>query len=259
MSAELKASRHHATLILTLSNPTAKNALHPDMYAATIEALSTAERDPTVRVVILTGENRFFCSGGNLNRLLENRAKEKAVQAQSIDQLNGWIDALRGCTKPIIAAVDGAAAGAGFSLALACDLIVAGSSAKFLMAYVKVGLTPDGGGTWFLTRALPRQLATEILIEGKPVSAERLHQVGIVNKIVPDGTALEAAIAWADELTELSPHAMERIKTLVADAEANTLPEQLEAEKHSFVEALHHPDAREGIDAFLAKRKPTYR
>ena len=158
------------------------------MYAAAIETLTTAERDDSIRAVVLTGADNFFCAGGNLNRLLENRALEQSVQADAIDRLHGWIDALRACPKPVIAAVEGAAAGAGFSLALACDLIVAGASAKFVMAYVQVGLTPDGGGSWFLTRALPRQLASEILLEGKPVPAPRLQALGLVNRVVPDGT-----------------------------------------------------------------------
>lgn len=259
MSAELKASRRDGTLILTLSNPGARNALHPDMYAAAIETLSTAERDDTVRAVVLTGADNFFCAGGNLNRLLENRALPRSVQAESIDNLHRWIDALRDCPKPVIAAVDGAAAGAGFSLALACDLIVAGNSAKFVMAYVKVGLTPDGGASWFLSRALPRQLATEIIIEGKPVLASRLHQLGLVNRLVADGTALDAALAWADELALLSPNAVERIKGLIGEAQSNTLPQHFEAEKHSFVDSLHHRDALEGIGAFLEKRPPRYR
>jgi enoyl-CoA hydratase/carnithine racemase len=259
MSAELKASRQDATLILTLSNPGAKNALHPDMYAAAIETLSTAERDDSIRAVILTGANRFFCSGGNLNRLLENRGKDKSAQAESIDHLNGWIEAIRDCPKPVIAAVEGAAAGAGFSLALACDLIVAGASAKFVMAYVKVGLTPDGGGSWFLTQALPRQLATEILIEGKPVLAPRLHELGLINKLTADGAALDTALAWADELAALSPNAVERIKVLTREAQDNTLDQHFESEKRHFVESLHHRDAQEGISAFLEKRKPHYK
>jgi enoyl-CoA hydratase/carnithine racemase len=259
MSAELKASRRDATLILTLSNPGARNALHPDMYAAAIETLSTAERDTSVRAVVLTGADNFFCAGGNLNRLLENRAKDKSVQAQSVDTLAGWIQALRDCPKPVIAAVDGAAAGAGFSLALACDFIVAGESAKFVMSYARVGLTPDGGGSWFLTRALPRQLATEMMLEGRPVLATRLHQLGLVNRLVPDNSALDAALSWADELAELSPRASERIKHLVREAQTNSLDAQLEAEKHSFVESLHHADGREGITAFLDKRKPQYK
>jgi enoyl-CoA hydratase/carnithine racemase len=259
MPAELQASRRDATLVLTLSNPGLRNVLHPDMFAAAIETLSTAERDDTLRAVVLTGADNFFSAGGNLNNLLENRAREQAAQAESLDQLHGWIEAIRDCPKPVIAAVEGAAAGAGFSLALACDMIVAGASAKFLMAYVKAGLTPDAGASWFLTRALPRQLATEMLIEGKPVLASRLHELGIVNKVVPDGSALDAALNWADELAELSPNAVERIKSLVREAENNTLPRHLETEKLNFVESLHHRDGQEGISAFLEKRKPNYK
>jgi len=173
--------------------------------------------------------------------------------------LHGWIEAIRDCPKPVIAAVEGGAAGAGFSLALACDLIVAGASAKFLMAYVKAGLTPDAGASWFLTHALPRQLATEMLIEGKPVAASRLLELGIVNKVVPDGTVMDAALSWADELAQLSPNAVERIKSLVREAEGNALSRQLESEKLNFVESLYHEDALEGISAFLQKRKPVYK
>lgn len=259
MSAELKASRRDATLILTLSNPGSRNALHPDMYAAGIEAMTTAERDPSVRAVVLTGSDCFFCSGGNLNRLMENRVKPQSVQAEAIDSLHNWIEAIRACRKPVIAAVDGAAIGAGFSLALACDLIVASASAQFIMSYVKVGLTPDGGASWFLRQALPRQLANEILMEGKPIEAERLHAAGIVNRLAPDGKALDAALDWADELGALSPNSLGRIKTLVQEAESNSLAEHFEAEKSSFIESLYHRDAQEGITSFLEKRKPNYR
>jgi enoyl-CoA hydratase/carnithine racemase len=259
MSAELQASRRDATLILTLSNPGAKNMLHPDMYAAAIETLSTAERDDSIRAVILTGADNFFCAGGNLSRLLESRNKDKAETAEIIDNLRGWVEAIRDCPKPVIAAVEGAAAGAGFSLALACDMIVAGASAKFVMAYSQVGLTPDGGGSWFLAQSLPRQLATEILIEGKPVLSPRLYELGVVNKVVPDGTALDAALSWSDELAMLSPNAVERIKSLVCDAPGNALSQHFEAEKQHFVECLHHRDAQEGISAFLEKRKPHYK
>ncbi|HEY8609421.1 MAG TPA: enoyl-CoA hydratase [Noviherbaspirillum sp.] len=259
MSAELQASRRDNTLILTISNPGARNALHPDMYAAAIETLSTAERDDSIRAVVLTGADGFFCSGGNLNRLLENRSKDPSVQAESIDRLHGWIEAIRDCPKPVIAAVEGVAAGAGFSLALACDLIVAGAAARFVMAYVKVGLTPDGGGSWFITRALPRQLAAEILLDGKPQEARRLHELGVINRLVTDGGAIDAALAWADELAAQSPNALERIKSLTHEAQVNTLSQHFESEKRHFVESLHHRDAQEGIAAFLEKRKPQYK
>src|SRR3569623_1853513 len=181
MSAELQASRRDATLILTLSNPGARNALHPDMYAAAIETLSTAERDDSIRAVILTGADNFFCAGGNLHRLLEYRVKEQAAQEQAVDNLHGWIEAIQDCPKPVIAAVEGGAAGAGFSLALACDMIVCAASSAFAMPNVRAGLTPEGAGTWLLCRSLPRQLAAELLFDGKPLAATRLHAVGIVN------------------------------------------------------------------------------
>jgi enoyl-CoA hydratase/carnithine racemase len=258
MSAELLASRREATLILTISNPGARNALHPDMFAAAVETLTTAERDDGIRAVVLSGADDFFCSGGNLRKLLEQQTQSKDAQGELVEGFRGWIEAIRDCPKPIIAAVDGAAVGAGFSLALACDLIVAGMSAKFAMGYVNVGLTPDGGGSWLLTQALPRQLATEILIQGKPVPATRLHELGLVNKIVADGFALREALQWADELAALSGNAVDRIKLLVREASENTLPRQFDSEKLHFVESLNHPDAREGINAFLEKRKPHY-
>jgi enoyl-CoA hydratase/carnithine racemase len=262
MSAELLTDRpagSDTTLVLKLSNPGARNALHPDMYAAGIEALNTAERDPSVRAIVLTGADNFFCAGGNLNRLLENRAKDQSVQAASIDMLGEWIMALRSSAKPVIAAVEGAAAGAGFSLALACDLLVAADDAKFVMSYARVGLTPDGGGSWFLTRALPRALATEILLEGKPVMATRLHELGVVNRVTKPGAALDTALAWADDLGRMSPQALGRIKALIASADVQPLSLHLDAERDSFVASLHHGDALEGISAFLEKRTPSYK
>jgi enoyl-CoA hydratase/carnithine racemase len=261
MSAELLASTapgHDGTLVLTLSNPGMRNALHPDMYAAGIEAIDSADRDPSIRAIVLTGADNFFCAGGNLNRLLENRAKDPSVQAQSIDLLGEWITALRESRKPVIAAVEGAAAGAGFSLALACDLIVAAEDAKFVMSYARVALTPDGGGSWFLARALPRQLATEVLLEAKPISATRLYDTGVVNRVVKPGTARDATLAWADELAQLSPNATARIKSLVGAAPEQPLAAHLTAERDSFVASLMHRDGFEGISAFLDKRKPDY-
>ena len=262
MSAELLASRpteSESTLVLTLSNPGARNALHPDMYAAGIEAMNTAERDASIGAIVITGADQFFCAGGNLNRLLENRAKDPSVQAQSIDLLGEWIAALQASSKPVIAAVEGAAAGAGFSLALACDLIVAADDAKFVMSYARVGLTPDGGGSWFVARALPRQIATEVLLEGKPIGAVRLHQLGVVNRLAKPGAVRSTALAWADDLGKISPNSKARIKGLIAAAGSQSLAEHLVAERDSFVASLHHRDGLEGITAFLEKRPPVYK
>lgn len=259
MTAQLLSQRVDATLVLTISNPEARNALHPDIYAASQEALNNAATDDGIRSVIITGADRVFCAGGNLNRLLGNRAKPAEVQAQSIETLNHWIETLHAFPKPIIAAVEGPAAGAGFSLVLACDFVVAAADAKFVMAYVKVGLTPDGGGSYELARALPRALASELMIEGKAVDAARLAQFGLVNRVVPSGQALDEALRLAESLAEQSSHAMGRIKDLINQAATSSLTEHLARERDNFVAALHHRDGGEGISAFLEKRKPKYR
>jgi enoyl-CoA hydratase/carnithine racemase len=262
MSAELRSTRpqnHESTLVLTLSNPGARNALHPDMYAAAIEAFDAAERDDSLRAIVLTGADNFFCAGGNLNRLLENRAKDPSVQAASIDMLAQWATAMRQSSKIVIAAVEGAAAGAGFSLALAADLLVAAEDAKFVMAYSRVGLTPDGGGSWFLARSLPRALAFELMVEGKPIGAPRLAELGVVNRVAKPQTALDTALAWADDLAKISPNSAASIKGLTNAAGMQSLDDQLAAESESFVSALHHRDGLEGITAFLEKRQPVYK
>lgn len=259
MSAELQASRRDATLILTLSNPGTKNTLHPDLCAAAVEVLTTAERDDSVRAVVLTGDKSAFCAGTDLHRLLEMRARDNGEPGLSIDHLHGWIEAIRDCPKPVIAAVEGIAAGAGFSLALACDMIVAGSSARFAMPAPRIGLTPEGSGAWFLLQALPRQLTGEILLEGKPVAATRLHELGLVNKLVVDGMALDMALDWADDLVALAPNALEQIKSLIGTAAGNTLGRHAENEKQAFIETLYHHNAHEGIQAFLQKRIPEFK
>lgn len=127
------------------------------------------------------------------------------------------------------------------------------------MSYARVGLTPDGGGSWFLAQALPRQLATEVLIEGKPIGATRLHELGVVNKLAKTGAVRDAAVAWADELGKISPNSVARIKGLISAAGAQPLADHLVAERDSFVASLHHREGLEGISAFLEKRAPVYK
>ena len=205
---------------------------------------------------MLTGADRFFCAGGNLNRLLDDRSKDPSYQADSIDQLAAWVTAIHASTKPVIAAVEGAAAGAGFSLALACDLIVAAHDAKFVMSYARVGLTPDGGGSWFIARALPRAIAAEILFEGKPVAAERLHTLGVVNRLAVPGAALTDALAWADALAGISPNALTRIKSLLDDATTQPLDAHLATERDHFVASLHHADEPKASPHFSRNARP---
>jgi len=258
MPAELKSTAHGRTMVLTISNPEHRNALAPEMYAAGVEALNVAESNAEVRSVVLTGEGKIFCAGGNLQRLQSNRQQPPEVQAQSIEGLHSWIDAIRTFPKPVIAAVEGPAAGAGFSLCLACDMLVAAEDAFFVMSYVNVALSPDGGATWHLSRMLPRHIASEILMSGDRIGAQRLHELGVVNSIAAAGAALTDALALAEKLNAKAPNAVASMKELMNDAADSTLARQLAAERDHFVKNLHHANAGEGIAAFLAKRPPKY-
>jgi enoyl-CoA hydratase/carnithine racemase len=258
MTAQLIGSSVGSTLILTLSNPEFRNALGPEMYAAGVEALNAAESNPEVRSVIITGADGLFSAGGNLQRLQANRQKSPEHQAQSIEGLHNWIEAIRAFPKPVIAAVEGAAAGAGFSLALACDLIVAARDSLFVMAYSNIALSPDGGASWSLSRAVPRQLASELLMCGERMGAERLHALGVVNRLSEPGQAMTVALALADNINARAPNAMASIKELLSEADGSNLNQQLARERDHFVKNLHHPNAGIGISAFLNKQKPTY-
>ena len=259
MSGALKSTTEGSTLILTLSNPAHKNALGPAMYAAGIEALNAAENNPEIRSVVITGEGEVFCAGGNLQRLQANRRESPEVQAQSIEALHSWIDAIRTYPKPVIAAVEGAAAGAGFSLALACDFIVAANNAIFVMSYSTVALSPDGGGSWSLARALPRALASELLMGAERISADRLYGLGLVNRVTAVGNALSEALVLAARLNTRAPNVLASIKDLINDAQVNNMSQQLDSERNHFVRNLHHANGGEGIEAFLEKRIPHYR
>lgn len=259
MACALKSTSEGSTLILTISNPEFKNALGPEIYAAGIEALNAAENNSEIRSVVITGEGSVFCAGGNLQRLQANRREAPEVQAQSIEGLHNWIDSIRTYPKPVIAAVEGPAAGAGFSLALACDFCVAADNAVFVMSYSTVALSPDGGGSWSLARALPRALASELLMCGERISAQRLHDLGLVNRVSSAGGALSEALRLAEQLNARAPNALASIKELINEAPVSTLSQQLSSERDHFVRNLHHSNGGEGISAFLEKRTPTYR
>jgi enoyl-CoA hydratase/carnithine racemase len=259
MTASLKSHSQGQTMVLTISNPDHRNALGPDIYAAGVEALNVAESSPEVRSVVVTGEGAHFCAGGNLQRLQANRQQPAEVQAQSIECLHSWIETIRSFSKPVVAAVEGSCAGAGFSLALACDFIVAAHNSVFVMAYSNVGLSPDGGASWSLTRALPRATALQLLMLGERIDPERLQQLGVVNAVSAQGSALADALALCERLNARAPNALASIKELVNDAQQTTLHDQLGHERDHFVQNLHHANGGEGMAAFLAKRPAQYR
>ncbi len=258
MTAKLDVQVRDGVLLLTIDNPAQRNALIPEFSRAATEALRQAAGDPAVRAAVLTGAGAHFCSGGNLPSLQEFQNKPRAAIVERIGVLNELVRSMRQFPKPIIAAVEGAAAGAGFSLALACDLIVAARDARFSMAYVKIGVSPDGAPSLLLPRALPMQLASELLMEGVPIGAERLHQAGVVNRLVDKGQALAEARAWAEKLAQDATGAIGRIKRLINQSVCPELASHLELERESFSDLLHAPEAREGIAAFLEKRAANF-
>lgn len=259
MAASLKSTSDGATLVLTISNPEQHNALGPEIYAAGVEAINAAETNPDVRSIVIAGEGSTFSAGGNLHRLKAVREGQLELQRQSLESLNSWIEAIRSFPKPVIAAVEGAAAGAGFSLVLACDFVVAADSAYFLMAHSKIGLSPDGGGCWQLARALPRPLVSDAVMRGTRLSAATLHRYGLINELTAAGQALGAALALAADLNARPSNALWDIKDLIGEAQTQSLSAHLEREKELFMRNLVHANAGEGIAAFLEKRSPRFR
>lgn len=253
--ARLEMHREGPVLILTLSNPEARNAINPAVYRSAAKAIRATAGFRTVRAIVLRGEGEHFSGGGDLRRLARQRKLPAAEQRGHIDALHEWLMAIEEAPQPVIAAVEGAAMGGGFSLCLACDLIVAAEDAKFAMSYINVGLSPDGGGTDSLARALPPQAALEMLLDGKPWTAGRLHGLGVINKVVPHGEAGAAALDWAQQLARGPFEVQARIKQLVYAARGRSRREQMEAERESFVTSLYSDESGERIKEFLSPRR----
>lgn len=259
MPSELLTERHGATLVLTISDPATRNTLSPQLYAAGIEALGVAEADDELRCVILRGDGQHFCSGGNLQRLAHTRTVGPDEQRQSIERFHALVEALRTFPKPVIAAVEGFAAGGGLSLVLACDLVVAAEDAKFVMSYGRAGLSPDGGGSWHLAQALPRAMALQAIWMAEPLEPRELQRLGLVQQVTDRGQALHEALRIAERLAAMAPNALASAKELVNGARQRSLREQMDAEREHFVANLFHANGAEGLQAFFDKRKPQFR
>ena len=258
MGDVLRIRREGAVLVLSHNNVAARNALSPAFYAAMAVALREAAADPGVGAIVLTGEGGHFCAGGDLRQLAQRRALPIEERLAKLEGLHELIRGVRDCPKPVIAAVEGAAAGAGLSLALACDMLVAAKNAVFSVAYVKVGLTPDGGATAFLAEFVSRQVLTELCLTGERISGERLHALGPVNRLAEPGQALAGALELAGQIAGGPEQAMARIKHLCRQAPRNTLEEQLALEAQYMVRSQETEESREGIGAFLEKRTPDF-
>lgn len=230
-----------------------RGALTPELYHAIMEAADQA-RQSRIRALVLAGEGPYFCAGGDLNVLIERRALPEDERHEKIGALHDMIRALRGSPVPVVAAVEGGAAGAGLSIALACDMIVSAEDAKYTAAYVKAGLVPDGGLTASLARCMPRQMAMEICLLGKPIPAARMAEIGVVTTLTAPGDAVSVAMKLADQFAQGPREAQRVIRHLVASAYDQTEEQQLDAEQIAMARAQGADEAGEGIAAFLEKR-----
>jgi enoyl-CoA hydratase/carnithine racemase len=258
MPSELLTERRGHALILTISDPATRNTLSPQVYAAGVEVLTAFDDDPTLRCVVLRGDGAHFCAGGDLNRLAATREGPIDQVRASVDRFHAFVLALREFPKPVIAAVEGHAAGGGCSLVLACDLVIAAEGARFTMSYGRAGFSPDGGGTFHLAQALPRALALQMMWLPEPMTARQWHEWGLVNAVTADAQALNEALAWSERLAQTAGNAVASVKGLVEQAKSRTLREQLDAEREQFAANLQHDNAAEGLRAFFEKRKPRF-
>jgi len=258
MSAAVLSRQEGAVRILINNNPAKRNAITAGLYAELPAALAEAQADRKVGAVVLTGTGDFFCSGGDLSQLAQRRMMAPSQRRERLEGLHDLIRAIRHCGKPVIAAVEGGAVGAGLSIALACDMLVVARNAFFSVAYAKVGLTPDGGATAFLSEFLSRQILTELCLTGDHITSERLHAMGAVNRLVDKGAALDEAVALAARLAAGPARAGARIKALCLNAFSADLDAQMELEAQMMVESQGDDEAAEGIGAFFAKRLPDF-
>lgn len=259
MSALFRHEITDGVLTIWNCNAARRNALSPEYYSGLVQGLDRAAQETSIVSVILAGEGGFFCSGGDLNSLKQRRDMTEDARRDQIENLNNIIRALKSCPKPVIAAVEGGAAGAGLSIAMACDMIVAGQSAKFTLAYVKAGLVPDGGATYSLMQAMPRATVARMAMLGMPLDAARMYALGAVTEVVADAEVLTQARSLAISIGQGPKEAIAAIKALMNSAETATLNEQLTAERDAMARALGGPEGAEGISAFLGKRKPVFR
>lgn len=243
-------------LTLTLNRPAAFNSFTQPMAAALQRALKEADDNPEVRCVVITGEGKAFCAGQDLKEVT-------AEDAPSFEEIvggsyNTTVRLIRGLNKPVIAAVNGVAAGAGANIALACDLCVASDGARFIQAFSKIGLIPDSGGTWMLPRVVGLQRATALAYFGTPVGASEAVSMGMIHRSFPDAEFQAGVMEMAQTLANMPTRGLALTKQAFNRAFEQGFSEQLDTELELQGAASRTEDYREGVTAFLEKRHPNF-
>jgi 2-(1,2-epoxy-1,2-dihydrophenyl)acetyl-CoA isomerase len=247
---------------LTLDRPKVLNAMSPELIAELVTAAGWLADRAQLRALIVTGEGRAFSAGGDVNwfkrGLEESGAYLSADVRRGADVLHQAIVDFRRIPYPVIAAVNGVAAGAGFSLALMCDTRIAAEEAAFVCAYGRIGASPDGGMTYFLPRVVGQARALELLLIDPLLSADEAREEGIVAEVVPADRLMEVARERAEELAAKAPHYVRMSKLLIAQSLENTLADHLQVERHGIADSMATQDLREGVTAFLEGRQATF-
>lgn len=237
---------------LTLNRPDKLNSFNEQMHKEFIDALKKAEKDPAVRCLVITGEGRGFCAGQDLQALGKGPISDIVRRFY-----NQWVMKVRTMEKPVIAAVNGVAAGAGCGLALACDLVVMSDKASFVQAFVKVGLVPDSGVSYMLPRLIGYHKAMELALFGDKVPAQQAYELGLCNRVVPAEELARVVDEWAARLAR-GPRSMGWIKRQFTRGLEQSMEEILELEAFDQDFAANTSDAREAISAFIEKREPNF-
>jgi 2-(1,2-epoxy-1,2-dihydrophenyl)acetyl-CoA isomerase len=246
--------------VITLNRPDKLNAFNDELTFKLQDALKEAEKDAAIRAVVITGAGRGFCSGQDLqNRKFSDNSKEKPSLGDSIRRrYNPIVLKLRRMEKPVIAAINGVAAGAGASLAFACDLRIASDSATFVQSFSRVGLVPDSGATFVLPRLIGLTKAFELMVMADKIDANEAMRLGLLNKVVPADQVMTEALEWAAKLAKGPTKAFGLTKRAVNKAIFADLEELLENEAYLQEIAGRSDDFQEGVKAFIEKRQPAY-
>jgi enoyl-CoA hydratase/carnithine racemase len=247
---------------LTLNRPDAFNAMSPELIGELTLATGYLADSAPIRALIVTGAGRAFCSGGDINWFQKGIDEEgfdvSADVRRGAEVMHQAIIDLRRIQVPVVAAVNGPAAGAGFSLALACDIRVASEDAFFAPAYGRVGLSPDGGMTYFLPRVLGPTKALELLLDDPNLPAAEALSMGLVTEVVPGDQTMDRARERAAKLAKLAPHYVKMAKSLVGVSLENGIADHLQLERHGIADGIATEDARAGIKAFFSGETPTF-
>lgn len=241
---------------VTLNRPSVLNTLHPDLIAEFNEAFMELDNDADTKVIILTGAGKGFCAGGDLPYI--EAINDAVTGREYIKNAGSLTNTIVNLKKPVIAMVNGVAAGAGFNIALACDIIFCAKSARFAQSFAKVGLVPDCGGTYLLPRAVGLHKAKELMFTADIITSDTAFQLGFVNQVVEDEKLKEATYKFAERIAASAPIAISLIKKILNESDGMDLKKALELE--SFVQSmcLQTQDNKEGVKAFKEKRNPVF-